>query len=60
MTRQKTSTVVTTVRLPTDLHHRYRQLAEQTGRPFSWYIQQAIIEAIDGLEVTYHQHKLPT
>lgn len=52
--------MVTTVRLPTDLHHRYRQLAEQTGRPFSWYIQQAIIEAIDGLEVTYHQHKLPT
>lgn len=43
----------TTIRLKDDLESRIRRLAEQTGRPQSFYINQMIEREIDQIEWEY-------
>lgn len=43
----------TTIRLKGDLESRIKRLAEQTGRPQSYYINQMIEREIDRVEWEY-------
>lgn len=43
----------TTIRLEPELEARYRELAQHTGRSQTFYIRQALEDAIDRLEWEY-------
>ena len=43
----------TTIRLDPELEARYRELAENTGRTQTYYMKEALEEAIDRLEWEY-------
>lgn len=47
------ATAVTSMRIPTELSERYSRLARETGRPRSYYVNEALREAIDRLEYEY-------
>lgn len=47
------ATVVTSLRIPTDLSERYNRLARETGRPRSYYINKALADSIDRFEYEY-------
>lgn len=44
---------VTSMRIPTELNERYNRLARETGRPRSYYVNEALREAIDRFEYEY-------
>lgn len=46
-----------TVRLPDELNKRLDQLAEETGRPKSFYVREALSEYLEDLEDTYIAEK---
>lgn len=46
-------TVMVSIRIPSDLNDRYMQLAKETGRLRSFYINEALAESIDRLEYEY-------
>lgn len=46
-------TTATAVRLPDELAHRYNQLAKATGRTKTFYMTEALADAIDRLEFEY-------
>ena len=41
------ATAVTSMRIPTELNERYSRLAKETGRSRSFYVNEALQEAID-------------
>lgn len=43
----------TTVRLPEDVERRITELAERTQRPRSFYLREAIVQALPQLEWEY-------
>jgi len=47
------ATTVTSMRIPTELNERYSKLARETGRPRSFYVNEALQEAIGRLEYEY-------
>ncbi len=47
------ATAVTSLRISTDLSERYNRLAKETGRPRSYYINEALADSIDWLEYEY-------
>ena len=47
------ATAVTSLRIPTDLSERYNRLAKETGRSRSFYVNEALQEAIDRFEYEY-------
>lgn len=47
------ATAVTSLRIPTDLNERYNRLAKETGRPRSYYVNEALANSIDRLEYEY-------
>ena len=47
------ATAVTSLRISTDLSERYNRLAKETGRPRSYYINEALADSIDRLEYEY-------
>ena len=47
------ATAVTSMRIPSDLNDRYSRLAEETGRPRSFYVNEALQESIDRLEYEF-------
>jgi RHH-type rel operon transcriptional repressor/antitoxin RelB len=47
------ATEVTSMRIPTELNERYSKLAKETGRSRSYYVNEALKEAIDRLEYEY-------
>lgn len=46
-------TVMVSIRIPSDLNDRYMQLAKETGRLRSFYINEVLAESIDRLEYEY-------
>ena len=44
------ATAVTSMRIPTELNERYSRLAKETGRSRSFYVNEALQEAIDRFE----------
>ncbi|MDO5532233.1 DUF6290 family protein [Sutterella sp.] len=42
-----------TVRLPESVEKRLSELAAATGRPKSFYVREAVLEALDDLEDRY-------
>ena len=40
------ATAVTSMRIPTELNERYSRLAKETGRSRSFYVNEALQEAI--------------
>ena len=47
------ATAVTSMRIPTELNERYARLAKETGRSRSYYVNEALREAIDRFEYEY-------
>ena len=47
------ATAVTSMRIPTELNERYSRLARETGRSRSFYVNEALQEAIDRFEYEY-------
>ena len=47
------ATAVTSMRIPTELNERYSRLAKETGRSRSFYVNEALQEAIDRFEYEY-------
>lgn len=47
------ATALTAVRVPEDMLERYTRLAQGTGRPRSFYINEALTDSIDRLEYEY-------
>lgn len=47
------ATAVTSMRIPTELSERYSRLAKETGRSRSFYVNEALREAIDRFEYEY-------
>ena len=47
------ATTVTSMRIPTELNERYSRLAKETGRSRSFYVNEALQEAIDRFEYEY-------
>ena len=47
------TTAVTSMRIPTELNERYSRLAKETGRSRSFYVNEALQEAIDRFEYEY-------
>ena len=47
------ATAVTSMRIPTDLNERYSRLAKETGRSRSFYVNEALQEAIGRFEYEY-------
>ncbi len=47
------ATTVTSMRIPTELNERYIKLAKETGRPRSFYINEALEDSIERLEYEY-------
>lgn len=45
--------MATSIRLPEDIEQRLDKLASRTGRKKTFYIKQAIVEHLDGLEDLY-------
>lgn len=41
------------MRIPTELNARYSRLAKETGRPKSFYVNEALADSIDQLEYEY-------
>ena len=46
-------TVAASVRTPSEIMDRYTRLAKDTGRPRSYYINEALAESIEKLEYEY-------
>lgn len=46
-------TVAASVRTPSELMDRYTRLAKDTGRPRSYYINEALFDSIERLEYEY-------
>lgn len=46
------ATAVTSMRIPTELNERYSRLARETGRSRSFYVNEALQEAIDRLSTS--------
>ena len=53
------ATAVTSMRIPTELNERYSRLAKETGRSRSFYVNEALQEAIDRFEY-YRAGRLET
>lgn len=47
------ATAAISTRVPTELSERYSRLARETGRSRSFYVNEALQEAIDHLEYEY-------
>ncbi len=47
------ATVVTSIRISTEIFERYNRLAKETGRSRSFYVNEALQEAIDRFEHEY-------
>lgn len=47
------ATSLMTIRVPLDVLDRYTRLAKETGKPRSYFINEALSESIDHLEYEY-------